>query len=674
MSRRSLRLVTTGYYQDDDDASSSSGGSSINGAPSYKESPVRLHKKRSNSKRPGPAPGVKRSASNSSVNSLSSNVSNASKRSLHLGGSSSSGWQEPVVTGPSSFEDRYEEKFNRANGRMGIMTEPSTSSDIHLSSTSGYSSEDERQGLAYSESFSPLAKLWGWISLLSPGKALPLVYWWLGTAWYQLTTAISLIDVFTLSRFVPHVKKWMLLVLLALLGVGLLMLSRSIWSRAEKPGVLESTQVSPQAGLQVRVHRMEKELELLTADFRAWRDLGGEPSETIRLPPPLTPAHIEQLGKVTLQRLEELQNMLPFESLERVQADIAAIQQMHEERTEPALRAVDYNNKMLLQKVKEMESAVERLTDEQKQLLTALALLEEQLSQTRLELQAAHAAQKDMDSSMQALESRVKSMTDKETALLPLVHKLLFGSSEDSTGEPLTAQLVKRKELEALLAGLEKKILSDASLYPGLTMEAHTAAVRAGIIKEVKSIVEQALKLYSADRVGLVDYALESAGGSVIHTRCSETLETKTALLSLFGFPLWYQSHSPRAVIQPEVHPGNCWAFKGSQGFVVIELAVQIRPTTFTLEHIPRSISLHESIRSAPQDFSVYGLDDENQAEGVLLGQYTYNVEGDSIQMFEVQNKDAAAYKVIELRVNSNWGHPEYTCIYRFRVHGEPAM
>ncbi|XP_032868476.1 SUN domain-containing protein 2-like [Amblyraja radiata] len=261
-------------------------------------------------------------------------------------------------------------------------------------------------------------------------------------------------------------------------------------------------------------------------------------------------------------------------------------------------------------------------------------------------------------------------MLQNEKALLPLVNKLLFGSSQDSTGEPLPAQLVHRLELEALLAGLEKKIRSDASLYPGLAME---AAVRAGIIKEVESIVEQALKLYSADRVGLVDYALESAGGTVIHTRCTETLETKT-IHSLFGIPLWYQSHSPRAVIQPEFHPGNCWPFKGSQGFVVIELAVWIRPTAFTLEHIPKSISPHGSIRSAPQDFSVYGLDDENQAEGVLLGQYTYNEEGDSIQTFEVQNKDAAAFKLIELRVNNNWGHPEYTCLYRFRVHGDPVM
>jgi len=27
-----------------------------------------------------------------------------------------------------------------------------------------------------------------------------------------------------------------------------------------------------------------------------------------------------------------------------------------------------------------------------------------------------------------------------------------------------------------------------------------------------------------------------------------------------------------------------------------------------------------------------------------------------------------------ELRVLSNWGHLEYTCVYRFRVHGEPSL
>lgn len=34
------------------------------------------------------------------------------------------------------------------------------------------------------------------------------------------------------------------------------------------------------------------------------------------------------------------------------------------------------------------------------------------------------------------------------------------------------------------------------------------------------------------------------------------------------------------------------------------------------------------------------------------------------------QNPTEEAYKLVELRVLSNWGQQEYTCLYRFRVHG----
>src|SRR4029434_7714796 len=53
-------------------------------------------------------------------------------------------------------------------------------------------------------------------------------------------------------------------------------------------------------------------------------------------------------------------------------------------------------------------------------------------------------------------------------------------------------------------------------------------------------------------------------GASVVNTRCSETYRTRSACLSLFGFPLWYHSESPRTVIQvqleslfpaPSLHP-----------------------------------------------------------------------------------------------------------------------
>lgn len=46
-------------------------------------------------------------------------------------------------------------------------------------------------------------------------------------------------------------------------------------------------------------------------------------------------------------------------------------------------------------------------------------------------------------------------------------------------------------------------------------------------------------------------------GGSILSTRCSETYETKTALISLFGIPLWYFSQSPRVVIQVSAGPAG---------------------------------------------------------------------------------------------------------------------
>ncbi|MGH0148211.1 UNVERIFIED_CONTAM: hypothetical protein FKN15_021579 [Acipenser sinensis] len=124
----------------------------------------------------------------------------------------------------------------------------------------------------------------------------------------------------------------------------------------------------------------------------------------------------------------------------------------------------------------------------------------------------------------------------------------------------------------------------------------------------------------------------------------------------------------------PDVHPGNCWAFKGSQGYLVIRLSLSVYPTSFSLEHIPKSLSPTGSINSAPKDFTVYGLEDEYQEEGKLLGRYIYNEDGDSLQTFPIQEENDKAYQIIEMRVLSNWGHPEYTCLYRFRVHGEPRL
>ncbi|XP_051995698.1 SUN domain-containing protein 1-like isoform X3 [Xyrauchen texanus] len=268
------------------------------------------------------------------------------------------------------------------------------------------------------------------------------------------------------------------------------------------------------------------------------------------------------------------------------------------------------------------------------------------------------------------------------------LYALLYGRNrgEAEIPEPLmpwlASQYTRSSDLTAMLTSLERSILGNLSVqqqgreqsYAQTVTEtvAHTTGAAGMSEEQVQLIVQRALKIYSEDRTGQVDYALESGGGSILSTRCSETYETKTALMSLFGLPLWYFSQSPRVVIQPDMYPGNCWAFKGSQGYLVIRLSLSVLPTAFCLEHIPKSLSPSGNISSAPRRFTVHGLDDEYQDEGKLLGDYTYEDNGESLQMFPVMEKNDKPFQIIEMRVLSNWGHPEYTCLYRFRVHGKP--
>ncbi|XP_034004146.1 SUN domain-containing protein 2-like [Trematomus bernacchii] len=169
----------------------------------------------------------------------------------------------------------------------------------------------------------------------------------------------------------------------------------------------------------------------------------------------------------------------------------------------------------------------------------------------------------------------------------------------------------------------------------------------------------------------MADFALETQGASVISTRCSETYRIRSACVTLFGFPLWYPSESPRTVIQgsPVLLPGKCWAFHGVQGTLLISLSHPITVSHVTLDHLPRYNSPTGRIDSAPRDLQVYGMREESE-EGSLLGTFTYDENGESTQTFKLPIS-SVVYRLVELRVLSNWGHVDYTCLYRFRVHGQ---
>ncbi|CAB1416590.1 unnamed protein product [Pleuronectes platessa] len=71
-------------------------------------------------------------------------------------------------------------------------------------------------------------------------------------------------------------------------------------------------------------------------------------------------------------------------------------------------------------------------------------------------------------------------------------------------------------------------------------------------------------------------------------------------------------------------------------------LSHPVKITHVTVDHISRYISPTGSIKSVPKAFELYNPTDD-------------------------------IYRGVEMYFLSNWGQAEYTCLYRFRVHGKIA-
>ncbi|KAL0979787.1 hypothetical protein UPYG_G00189680 [Umbra pygmaea] len=166
------------------------------------------------------------------------------------------------------------------------------------------------------------------------------------------------------------------------------------------------------------------------------------------------------------------------------------------------------------------------------------------------------------------------------------------------------------------------------------------------------------------------DFALESLGASIVSKR-SEKYYTRC--WSSLGIPFWCPSASPQTLIQG--HPllaGRCWPFQGAQATLVVALSQPTRITHITLEHLPVSQAPSGNINSAPKDFSLYGLSSQS-GERTFLGTFEYNKNAEPTQTFQLPNPTNSGHSHVEIHILSNWGHQEYTCVYRVRVHGHTA-
>ncbi|XP_048320930.2 SUN domain-containing protein 1-like isoform X2 [Ziziphus jujuba] len=165
-----------------------------------------------------------------------------------------------------------------------------------------------------------------------------------------------------------------------------------------------------------------------------------------------------------------------------------------------------------------------------------------------------------------------------------------------------------------------------------------------------REVVRMEIEKHAADGLGMVDYALASAGGMVV----------KHSEPHLGGEGSYWFLRSARKGVHNDAdkmlkpsfgEPGQCFPLKGSSGFVLIRLRAAIIPEAVTLEHVAKSVAYDRS--SAPKNCRVSGWLQgkgtdfpDDTANMFLLTEFTYDLEKSNAQTFQVL--DSAGTGVVD--------------------------
>jgi len=179
---------------------------------------------------------------------------------------------------------------------------------------------------------------------------------------------------------------------------------------------------------------------------------------------------------------------------------------------------------------------------------------------------------------------------------------------------------------------------------------------------------------------------------------------------------------SPEQIFFADTNPGSCWPMAGRHGHVTIRLPYPVDVDAITIDHVSSLLIPPGGSRdSAPKKIRVMGYPpcEENEcnglgfdiSDGIELKTVEYDLDGKPIQTFSLvdkqqQSKDeeedgeiggscstvtascsappmdlnsdevptSEVVSGITLQILDNWGNEDFTCLYRFRVHGEAIL
>jgi len=172
-------------------------------------------------------------------------------------------------------------------------------------------------------------------------------------------------------------------------------------------------------------------------------------------------------------------------------------------------------------------------------------------------------------------------------------------------------------------------------------------------------------------------------------------------------------SPPPALAITPSTEVGECWPFPERSGDIGIKLAMPIYVSHVTIDHVPKQQAIE--ISSAPKNIEFwirvpaerkeelqkavgkppgewFRQDSDTQkgqqqpqilgsgsngGEWVRVHEFMYDIHtvGSPVQTFELPvdlTRLNITSHLVAFRIVDNWGHPNFTCLYRVRVHGYP--
>lgn len=328
-----------------------------------------------------------------------------------------------------------------------------------------------------------------------------------------------------------------------------------------------------------------------------------------------------------------------------------------------------------------LEESTKRAQERQESVAAAISDADEATAEAR-------SAAKSVSERLRQSEESESESLKATTAKLEAMEKEVKAAQAKIEGTLESLRDAQTKQLDALT---KTAVARAESAVRDAAASAAAPACESASVEQLKQLIDESARRYlEGDRVGDYDFALGAAGATVVKELTSPPY---TPPENLLPSSFWHKLGRDAGVgpaeeaIAASLNYGSCFAFGGTHGNLTVRLARPVVPTAFSLEHIHGKLCdpvNNKNCSSAPRAFTVLGhprIDDDVKSDDgvstalVSLGAFQYDVASPlkpALQQFPATATDAA-FEAITLAVNSNHGHPNYTCVYRFRVHGRPA-